>query len=439
MHGITRTASVLAMWSALGLLMFACGSDAKPHPDAALGGTGGALGANAGPGGAAGHAGPGGAAGHAGTTAGAAASAAGTGGNAGTNAGVDAGTDAAVDELQPSYGPGTIQPDSPLTKVTSCTTAPDFALCNVVTTPDRDYDVCMAGVCISPGCGTPACNTQGVHFLVPPRGEARFEKSAGNEPVTIDKITGLHWQSCLVGVSGKACDQGAPTKMVYADAIAYCNALSWGGHDDWYVPDPNELLSIGLDPEAAGAGADTFPNFVAGQETTTSAISSSHGFQVDEYGTTTQYGGATWTFTVRCVRRGFSKDAGFTGERFEAAPRTEKEPTTRDRATGLTWLPAPMARADGMKGFLITEAAAACAALTFGGFSDWRLPIYRELHSLYVYPKIPVQDAALDPRFSREGPHLIAAEGYLISTEGRSIGGSDKLYPAYCVRGPFAK
>ena len=27
-------------------------------------------------------------------------------------------------------------------------------------------------------------------------------------------------------------------------ALAYCDSLSWGGHDDWRLPDRHELLSI---------------------------------------------------------------------------------------------------------------------------------------------------------------------------------------------------
>lgn len=48
-----------------------------------------------------------------------------------------------------------------------------------------------------------------------------------------DAATGLMWQQA---------DDG--TRREWADALAYCEALDLGGHQDWYLPDSKELQSI---------------------------------------------------------------------------------------------------------------------------------------------------------------------------------------------------
>ncbi|MEO9528435.1 DUF1566 domain-containing protein [Roseibium sp.] len=54
----------------------------------------------------------------------------------------------------------------------------------------------------------------------------------GNGTVT-DAATGRMWQQA---------DDG--TRREWADALAYCEALELGGHDDWYLPNTKELQSI---------------------------------------------------------------------------------------------------------------------------------------------------------------------------------------------------
>lgn len=54
----------------------------------------------------------------------------------------------------------------------------------------------------------------------------------GNGTVS-DAATGRMWQQA---------DDG--TRREWADALAYCEALTLGGHDDWYLPNSKELQSI---------------------------------------------------------------------------------------------------------------------------------------------------------------------------------------------------
>ncbi|MDD9966142.1 MAG: DUF1566 domain-containing protein [Myxococcales bacterium] len=79
-----------------------------------------------------------------------------------------------------------------------------------------------------------------------------LEKQPGEEPVTIDKITGLHWTSCPSGLTGAGCDGGAALDLELEGALTYCDELSWGGHNDWYLPDMFELISLAdLDADAS--------------------------------------------------------------------------------------------------------------------------------------------------------------------------------------------
>ncbi len=45
--------------------------------------------------------------------------------------------------------------------VASCDGQPDFTPCEVVTSPDRSFDIRIDGECRSPGCGTVECNAPG--------------------------------------------------------------------------------------------------------------------------------------------------------------------------------------------------------------------------------------------------------------------------------------
>jgi len=64
------------------------------------------------------------------------------------------------------------------------------------------------------------------------------------EPVVTDNVTGLDWQGCLDGKSGSGCTTGSFTAHQWTGALARCQELVWGGHDDWYLPDIKQLQSI---------------------------------------------------------------------------------------------------------------------------------------------------------------------------------------------------
>src|SRR4030095_9358518 len=60
----------------------------------------------------------------------------------------------------------------------------------------------------------------------------------GDETVT-DNCTGLMWQKDTADTSP---DDGGAVR--WCDALAYCENLSFGGHDDWRLPNIRELQSL---------------------------------------------------------------------------------------------------------------------------------------------------------------------------------------------------
>lgn len=64
-----------------------------------------------------------------------------------------------------------------------------------------------------------------------------------DEPVVIDTIGRRIWQGCASGQRGESCD-GSAEKMSWAQALATCEGLTWGGHEDWRLPDIKELRSL---------------------------------------------------------------------------------------------------------------------------------------------------------------------------------------------------
>jgi hypothetical protein len=75
---------------------------------------------------------------------------------------------------------------------------------------------------------------------------ARFTRDTSfpDAPVVDDAFTGLQWQGCARGQTGDACEFGDADASDWASALAYCEALSWGGIDDWRLPNRNEGMSI---------------------------------------------------------------------------------------------------------------------------------------------------------------------------------------------------
>jgi len=99
----------------------------------------------------------------------------------------------------------------------------------------------------------------------------RFTRTVplANQPIVEDAVTGLVWQGCAKGfVTGGPgfCGGGAAEDEYWDVAGSYCNDLSWGGRDDWRLPDVRELRSLLDSRVATGPKIDlaAFPGFPEG-------------------------------------------------------------------------------------------------------------------------------------------------------------------------------
>jgi uncharacterized protein DUF1566 len=352
------------------------------------------------------------------------------------------------------------QPDADTTPVASCTGQPDLTLCRVVTSPDRWYDICVQGVCVSPGCGDTSCNVPAPHFPIPSNDlHTHLEVDHGPEPIVADLVTGLEWQGCSAGLSGDGCTEGTDRGMTWPDALVYCDGLTWGGNDDWYLPDQYELISI-LDWNEQNRDAignslwvdkDAFPHAdVWYWSTHVSRAGLILGIQYSVASNVIIDDTPDFADNhVRCVRRGSSRSSGYTGQRFMLSGTV-----IRDPATGLQWQSCltgrigPGCSGDGPSDPVPAGAFAYCDALSWAGFSDWRVPTYKEFHSIIQYPPLSESgDPALHAPFDTEngGPYRQIGTSWRPDATpllGEKTGGNaiypnaSSTYPVMCVRGP---
>lgn len=377
------------------------------------------------------------------------------GGNAGAGA-TTAGMGQAI--MQPPGSPFhdlAPKPDVDTAPVANCDGKPDFTPCSTTTTPDRSYDICVGGTCVSPGCGDATCNAPSPHFMIPPAyGDDFFMRDSGAEPVVVDLVTGLGWQGCTAGTTGNDCKEGQGTLMDWASALAYCDALTWGGKDDFYLPDAYELFSL-MDFTSDGTpiNATYFPGNYQGFWTS-HVDGSGQPFMLSlnslDSHNDTLFASATGKDYVRCARRGFSRDAGYTGQRFESAGAFDS-PTITDLATGLEWQGCMFGRTVDVNGECSGSAMKVapadwqrtCDSLVWAGHDDWRLPSYKELQGLAQFPTMP---GRLDPEidasiFDIQAPLLAmsaapepATVHVLFDVETANKIGPTGTYPVMCVR-----
>lgn len=314
------------------------------------------------------------------------------------------------------------------------TAKPDFTACVVATAPvDYSYDICVGGACVSPGaCDTSDCNAPGPNWPLPDTDQRscydgsvgivcpgvvgaascattafcgqdaqlgwdtghaateRFVRGGGTEPVVTDRVTGLDWQGCAAGQSGASCE-GTALGHAWLEALAYCDALEWGGSSDWGLPDRYELQSI-VDYGVSSSpylDRDAWPNapgifFWSSSTYATNASAAWYvRFDLATLGTDLAKPAG---LGVRCVRRGAVGRA--LDGRFVRSLAVAGEPTVYDRATGLGW----QGCAAGLSGAACETGTASdldwvgalayCQGLAWGGHDDWYLPNVTELASL---------------------------------------------------------
>lgn len=107
--------------------------------------------------------------------------------------------------------------------------------------PDTGQTKCYDGAGKEVACGSSSCPGQDGVYATGCSTEGRFTDH-GDGTVT-DNCTGLMWQQDTADING---DGGVTDvdSINWCEALAYCESLSFAGHDDWRLPNVRELQSI---------------------------------------------------------------------------------------------------------------------------------------------------------------------------------------------------
>ncbi len=132
---------------------------------------------------------------------------------------------------------------------------------------------------------------------------ARFVSTGGTgEQVVMDRATGLLWQKSYVDSS---------SEMDWKAALAHCGSSTYGGHNDWRLPDINELFSlVNVGIRAPASEFPGMPSLVFASSTTVVGLPSSAWVVNLSDGSTNGADKSSTNFAVRCVRCGLGDPCG---------------------------------------------------------------------------------------------------------------------------------
>lgn len=220
--------------------------------------------------------------------------------------------------------------------------------------------------------------------------------SVGPEETVVSAETGLTWMKCAAGLGGADCSQGSASLLFFQDAVDYCEALDFAGHDDWRLPSVRELATlVDVSRHDPAIDTDQFPNASPGISVSSSSFSNTDLVLCVFF----RYGLVLFDsknegYDVRCVR---GEPLAATGPLEESVISGER--VVDDRATGLMWQGCP-AGASGdsceqgnSSTHIWEEALSYCESLTWADYDDWRLPDYYELSTIIDYESY---DPAID-------------------------------------------
>ncbi len=428
----------------------------------------------------------------------------GTSSDTATDTGTDNGTDTSTNTEDTDTPQDTGDTDTPQdtedtdtpqdtddTLPSDCTGLDDFTPCLVKTTPnDRDYDICIKGVCQSPGCGTADCNVPGPYFSLADTGQLVCFNGTGTlsdcpaaeedefygqdaqygwdinhapgdlryirnldaqvEPVVEDMVTELSWQGCQAGLKGDNCEMTDASvesqRMTWTEALNYCDTLNWGGYRDWRLPDEFALQSIvnyGAQTPAIDeiAFPETVESFYWTSSSSVNSANSAWRVSFNRGDVDTDDVGSA--YYVRCVR----SEPVDRASRFVRDTSTMYEAVVTDNATGLVWHGCTAGkRGDNCDGAATDmtwqEALAYCVKSTWGNYNDWRLPNVTELRSIADNQKAATSiDSSVFPAtvnnyyWSSSGDAL-GEKAWYVSFSTGNVFANDKGYNVYvrCVR-----
>jgi hypothetical protein len=249
-------------------------------------------------------------------------------------------------------------------------------------------------------------------------------KDNGDGTIT-DVVTDLMWQ--------KTADRNGDGVFNISDKLyaseAYDSAATCrtGGYTDWRLPSIKELYSL-----IQFSGAEISPNATSTADVTPfldttyfktgfGDLSSGERLIDAQYATSTIYGSRTYVgsstgdstfFGVNFVDgriKGYPLSPYSTSKNYYVRyVRGNSEygknryvdngnGTITDSATGLMWV-----KADNGSGVLWEDALSYAEGFTYAGYSDWRLPNAKELHSILDYSRSPdiTNSPAISPLFS---------------------------------------
>ncbi len=304
-----------------------------------------------------------------------------------------------------------------------------------------------------------------------------YESTA--EPTAEDLGTELTWSSCLAGTAGTTCQNGSMEMMTHSQAVAYCDDLVWGNHDDWTLPSLDQLLSLRSVRTGAGNNrAARFPEGAFAEVYTTVWTSST--VPREGYNNFIQFvldfdlassSSENQNRAVLCVRPGrwsyrleypervcretspirTAQDrSGDTLQLSRSQSDSPGEYIIEDAYLGLQWTGCPegLSGNDCQNGAFLNAAGGEdfqlyCERLSYGNQDDWRAPTLVEIRSLFDYDSdtddtIP---EAVDAAFPALASHGLMDNGqqlhnrissYRLGQNGVITGHNSG--PRYCVR-----
>jgi len=124
--------------------------------------------------------------------------------------------------------------------------------------------------------------------------QADFIRDNTNE-IVLDTSTNLMWQDN---------EDVDTTTRNWSDAIAYCEGLSYGGYNDWRLPNFNELYNLADRSTYNPSISSVFQNVASSYywSSTTGASDTSNGWDVNFLNGFVTWDDKTDTNYVRCVR-----------------------------------------------------------------------------------------------------------------------------------------
>jgi len=224
-----------------------------------------------------------------------------------------------------------------------------------------------------PDTGQTTCYNHNASITCPQQGEAFYGQDAQFGPnrqfytdlgngIVRDNVTGLEWQQAT-----------APSTYTWQQAIDYCNNLSLGSYDDWRLPTIKELATL-IDSSQYSPSINSryFPGTVASEYWSSTSVATTTDIEWVMIFSSGQVvtRDKTKTFYVRAVR------SEQTNNNFV----DNGDGTVTDLGTGLMWQQATATKT-------WEQALAYCEALELAGYSDWRLPTWKELQSIVDYEK----------------------------------------------------